>query len=130
MSEEEKLRRDAESEHLSSREDAKAYQTVLSALKREPDQMLPTYFADNVIGIIEAGNRVRFTRMEMVCFGVVVFLLTVILFYAVLVTGFAMNWGFLRGIGRFAPVFAFGLAVLIFFHVLDKRLVRNPTSQS
>jgi hypothetical protein len=129
MNDEEKLQQEAEAGKPNRSVDAKAYQKVFEVLNREPDHTLPIYFADNVIAIVEARDRVRFTTTERVCFGLVVLILLLLLVSAVVVTGFAIDWGFLTAIGPFAPVLAFGVAMLLFFHALDKRLLKSAHNE-
>ena len=106
--------------------DAKAYQTVFNALKREPDFTLSSSFADKVVGMAMKKQNSKSTLREYFWFGLGIFVMLIASVVAIFMTDFKFDMGFLNGLSSFKGLIIFGIFFIGLLHWLDKKLIR-PT---
>jgi hypothetical protein len=106
--------------------ETKAYEQVFKGLHREPDFRLKDSFADKVVSKAVSRREAKSFR-EYVWMAVGLVLLLAAFVVTIVMTGFKINFGFLRNLSEFKGVLLFGGAFIIFLHWLDKRLLgRRP----
>lgn len=129
MSNDEELQRGVEagSEFSSDNLEAKVYQEVFARLKKQPEAYLPGNFADKLISRIREQQRKSVSR-DFYWLIAGVFLLTIAMIVAVVLTGFKPGLGFLKGISSYAGLFAFGVAFIVFLNRLEKKLLPKTDS--
>lgn len=101
--------------------DARSYQTVFSALRREPDFVLPANFADRVVASIQA----RYSSRDMAWFIGGVFLVLVALVVAILLTGFTLSLGVFTFLSGYPGLVAFGAAFILALQWVDRKWIRK-----
>ena len=105
--------------------DVKAYEEVFVRLRKKPDEYLSAGFADRVIVRIHERQRISTSR-DFVWLAIGVFLLTVSVIVATVLSGFRPSLGILKGISGYAGVFAFGVIFILLLNRLDKKLLTRP----
>lgn len=119
-----KLQQDFENGKVPSLEsvDANAYRHIFRALKNEPELKLPDHFAQQVIQKLAQRNASLFK--EYFWLGTGIFLTVIALIVAALMTGFKLDFGFLKGMSSYKGLFAFGIAAVIVWQFFEKRLLK------
>lgn len=105
--------------------DVKAYEEVFARLTKKPDEYLSAGFADRVIVRIHERQRISTSR-DFVWLAIGVFLLTVSVIVATVLSGFRPSLGLLKGMSGYAGVFAFGVIFILLLNRLDKKLLTKP----
>jgi hypothetical protein len=105
--------------------DVKAYEEVFARLRKKPDEFLSAGFADKVIVRIQERQRISTSR-DFVWLAIGVFLLTVSVIVATVLSGFRPSLGLLKGMSGYASVFAFGVVFILLLSRLDKKLLTRP----
>ncbi len=121
----EELQDKVEKGHWVDSLDARAYQKVFEALKKEPYD-LPTHFADKIISRAEA--RGSSLSKDYFWFGLGLFSFVVATIIAVLLTDFSLNFGAFKFISGSSSLLVFSAAFIILIQYLDKQLVKNKMS--
>src|SRR6478735_5333472 len=106
--------------------DLKAYQSVFSALKQEPEFTLSPSFADKVMQRVIDKQNSKSAFREYFWFGLGIFIMFIASAVAVLMTDFKLDMGFLKGLSSFKGLISFGIFFIGLLHWLDKKLIR-PT---
>lgn len=104
--------------------DIKAYESVFSALKSEPEFFLPSTFADQVINTVVRDQR-KNTFREYFWFGVGVFLLLMAFVTSIVLTDFKISAGIFSGLSSYRGLLIFGIFFIGLLHWVDKRLMRG-----
>lgn len=104
--------------------DLKAYQTVFSGLKKEPDFSLSPAFADKVVGLVIKKQKTKSNLKELLWFGLGISLLFMAFITAIALTGFEFNFGFLNALSAYRGLIAFAIFFIGLLHWLDKRLIK------
>jgi hypothetical protein len=102
--------------------DVRAYEEVFLRLRRRPETLLSTNFADKIIARVIEKNRHSASR-DFVWFGLGIFALVIACVVAVVMTGFQFKLGFLKDISSYFGLFAFGIVFILVLNRLDKKLV-------
>ena len=102
--------------------DVKAYEEVFARLKKRPDEYLSEGLADRVIVRIQEKQR-RSTSRDFLWLAIGVFLLTVSVIVATVLSGFRPSLGMLKGISSYAGVFAFGVVFILLLNRIDKKFL-------
>jgi len=105
--------------------DVKAYEEVFARLRKKPDEYLSAGFADKVILRIQEKQRISTSR-DFIWLAIGVFLLTVSVIVATVLSGFRPSLGILKGMSDYAGVFAFGIVFMVLLNRLDKKLLTRP----
>jgi len=105
--------------------DVKAYEEVFARLRKKPDEYLAAGFADRVIVRIKEKKRISTSR-DFIWLAMGVFLLTVSVIVATVLSGFHLSPGLLKGMSGYAGVFAFGVIFILLLNRLDKKLLTRP----
>jgi len=103
--------------------DVRAYQQVFESLKKEPDFVLPSAFADNVLKRITKGKSSLTGEYIWLSLGVVIMLLGLIL--AFVYAGLKIDLSLLKGASGMKGIFAFGIIFTVFLHWLDRRFLKH-----
>lgn len=106
--------------------DAKAYQQVFNALKKEPDVMLSASFADKVLSKIEAKRSSSLVK-DYVWLITGLVLICVVFVIAVYFSGLKPELGFLEAISGYKGIFIFGALFIGFLQWIDKLLIKHKT---
>jgi hypothetical protein len=122
---EEELQRDIENGQMPAEGlDAKAYQHVFRALRKDPAYELPSDFAHHVLSLV-AKHRQSDASKDYFWFFAGIFFLAIAFLATVLFTGFRFNFGFLNAMSQYSGLALFGIVFIGFLNWLDKRLVRE-----
>lgn len=106
--------------------DASAYRHVFRALKHEPELKLPDHFAEQVMQKLAQRNTSLFK--EYFWLGTGIFLMIIALVVAAVMTGFKLDFGFLKGMSSYKGLFAFGIAAVMVWQFFEKRLLKTRPS--
>lgn len=106
--------------------DAKSYQLVFRALKKEPSAELSRNFEERIIQLVLEKRR-REARRDSFGFGFGIFMMLITLIVAIAFTGFSLELGFLKAMSDYKGLVVFGIAFVIFLNWLDKKLIRRHT---
>ena len=104
--------------------DARAYQTVFEALKKEPYE-LPSNFADLVVRRAESRNSLL---RDYFWFGLGVLSFVIATIYAIIKIGLKPDMSVLRFISGYQGLFVFAAVIITMIQYLDKKLVKNKMS--
>jgi uncharacterized protein with beta-barrel porin domain len=102
--------------------DARAYQEIFRALKKDPGYSLPGNFAERTAGKVLQEKSAA--SSDALWFGIGIFLLTVSLLVALFFSGFSLNFGFLEGMTDYKGLLVFGILFVAFLNWLDKKLLK------
>jgi hypothetical protein len=102
--------------------DVKAYEEVFARLRKKPDEFLSAGFADRVIVRIQEKQRISTSR-DFVWLAIGVFLLTISVIVATVLSGFRPSLGVLKGMSGYAGVFAFGVIFILLLNRIDKKFL-------
>lgn len=104
--------------------DSKAYREVFRVLKKDPGHAVQSRFAENVIARIVAREKKEQSRDYLLFFSGL-FVLLVAAGATIVVTGFRLDFGFLRSMADYKGLAVFGVLFIGFLNWLDKRLIRE-----
>lgn len=104
--------------------DSKAYGEVFRALKEDPGYVLPSRFAEGVVARIVAKQKREQSR-DYFWFFSGLFVLLVAAVATIVVTGFKLDFGFLKSMADYKGLAVFAVIFIVFLNWLDKRLVRE-----
>jgi hypothetical protein len=121
---EEELQKKIEAEQLPTGDelDIKAYQQVFSALKKKPETKLSGDFSDRIVFRVMEKQK-RDASRDMFWLGGGIFFLVIAFVVATIMTGFKIEFGFLKDISGYTGIFVFGVAFIAMLGWLDKRLL-------
>ena len=102
--------------------DVKAYEEVFARLRKKPDGYLSAGFADRVVVRIQEKQRISTSR-DFVWLAIGVFLLTISVIVATVMSGFRPSLGVLKGMSGYAGVFAFGVIFILLLNRIDKKFL-------
>jgi hypothetical protein len=123
--EEEKLQQAMEQKQQSINNlDQKAYHLVFRSLSLIPGADVSPGFAAAVVVKIEKQKR-KAALQELAWMIFAGFLLLISLAVAIVLSGFRIDMGFLKGLGSYSGVVVFGLFFVLLLHFVDKRLLRK-----
>jgi hypothetical protein len=109
--------------------DLKAYQTVLSGLKKESDFTLSPAFADQVVSLVVKKQKAKNSPKEYFWFGLGISLLFMSFITAIALTDFEFNFGFLNAVSAYRGLIAFAIFFIGLLHWLDKRLIKTTKAE-
>ncbi|HMG89030.1 MAG TPA: hypothetical protein VK589_03185 [Chryseolinea sp.] len=121
---EEDLQRNIESGVANNADDldVKAYEEVFARLRKKPNERLSVGFADIVIVRIQQRQQHNASR-DFIWLALGVFLLTISLIVATVLSGFKPSFAFLKGMSAYAGVLAFGIVFILLLNRLEKKLL-------
>jgi hypothetical protein len=102
--------------------DVKVYEEVFARLRKKPDGYLSAGFADRVVVRIQEKQRISTSR-DFVWLAIGVFLLTISVIVATVMSGFRPSLGVLKGMSGYAGVFAFGVIFILLLNRIDKKFL-------
>ena len=105
--------------------DAQAYQKVFEALKQEPEYMLPVYFADRLVNIIESKERAKETSRDNLWFGLGLFSFVMGLVVAFGLAGIKWSVGAFRFFAGYPGLVIFGFAFVLLLNWIDLKIIRK-----
>ena len=105
--------------------DARAYQKILDGLKREPEYMLPVYFADRLVTLIESKEKAKEIARDNLWLGLGLFSFVIALVVALVLTGFKVSVGAFRFFEGYLGLIAFGICFVLLLHWVDKKILRK-----
>jgi hypothetical protein len=105
--------------------DAQAYQKVFDALKREPEYMLPIYFADRLVTLIESKEKGKEVARDNLWLGLGLFSFVVALIVAFVFTDFKISVGAFQFLAGYPGLIFFGISFILLLHWVDKKILRK-----
>jgi hypothetical protein len=124
MMNEEELQHNVEGGSVGNDIDSKAYEVVFDALKKEPDYMLSSKFADRVVEIA-AKDRSGSVSTEFIWLGVGVFLLIIAMIVVLTKITMPSDFGFLSAMSSYGGLFVFGILFIGLLHFIDRRFIQQ-----
>jgi hypothetical protein len=124
MKDEDELQHSVERGTVNNDIDAKAYEVVFDALKKEPDYTLSSKFADRVVEIA-AKRRSDSASTEFIWLGVGVFLLLIAMIVVMTKITMPSDFGFLSGMSSYGGLFVFGILFIGLLHFIDRRFIQQ-----
>lgn len=104
-----------------SSEDARAYQRVFAALKKEPDFHVSLPFADRIIAIIERKEEKR----DYWWMAAGIFLTVIALIVSIVLTSAHWTAGVFTFLSGYPGLVAFGIAFILLLQWIDKKVIRK-----
>ena len=129
MINEEELQQRVESGDVDSGPDARAYEKVFRALRAETPAPLSISFADNVVKRVVAKQRARLFLEEYLIIILSVAVIIAAGVYAIAMSKFRFNLGFLTGLSPYAGVLGFGFVLTILLNLLERKLLPGRTKE-
>ncbi len=123
MINEHELQRNVEQGKVANDIDAKAYEVVFDALKKEPDYRLPSGFADRVVKIA-AQRSSGSASTEFIWLGIGVFLLIVAMIIVMTKITLPSDFGFLSTMSSYAGLFIFGIVFIGALQFIDRKFIQ------
>ena len=102
--------------------DAHAYRKIFDAIRQEPDSYLPPSFARNVVERMLALQARKEQKRDNLLLGLGLFLFTIALVVAIVLTDFNPGIGVFSFFDRYAGLVVFGLVFVAILNWIDKRL--------
>jgi hypothetical protein len=124
MMNEEELQHNVERGGVGNDIDSKAYEVVFDALKKEPDYILSSKFADRVVEIATK-NRSGSVSTEFIWLGVGVFLLIIAMIIVLTKITMPSDFGFLSAMSSYGGLFVFGIFFIGLLHFIDRRFIQQ-----
>lgn len=118
---------DAGIEPVGDEVDIQAYREVFSRLKKVHKVELSPDFADTIVARVIERKEKEASR-DILWFGAGAFLLAAACAIVVVMSGFKLQFGFLKNISSYAGLFVFGAFFIILLLFLEKRIIprRDP----
>jgi hypothetical protein len=104
--------------------DARAYQKIFDALKKEPYH-LPDHFADKVV---DRALAQRGLSKDYFWFGMGLFSFVVATIIAIRLTDFNFSFGALKFISGYSGLFTFALAFILLIQYIDRQFIKGKMS--
>lgn len=124
MINEDELQRNVEQGKVANDIDAKAYEVVFDALKKEPDYRLSSGFADRVVNIA-AQRRSGSASTEFVWLGIGVFMLVIAMIIVMTKITLPSDLGFLSTMSSYGGLFVFGIVFIGALQLIDRKFIRQ-----
>jgi len=102
-------------------EDARAYQRVFDALKKEPDFHVSLPFADRIIAIVEKKEEKR----DYWWMAAGIFLTVIALILSLALTSAHWTTGVFTFLSGYSGLVAFGIAFILLLHWVDRKVIRK-----
>lgn len=120
--EEEELQHQAEKGLVNeSTEDARAYQRVFDALKKEPDFHVSLPFADRILALLEKKEEQR----DYWWMAAGIFLTVIALIVSLVLTSPHWNAGVFTFLSGYPGLVAFGIAFILLLQWVDKKIIKK-----
>jgi len=104
-----------------SSEDARAYQRVFDALKKEPDFHVSLSFADRLIALVDKKEEQR----DYWWMATGIFLTVIALIVSFLLTSANWNTGVFTFVSGYTGLVVFGVAFILVLHWIDRRVIKK-----
>lgn len=118
---EEELQHQIENGIVNESDDARAYQRVFDALKKEPDFHVSLPFADRVLAIIEKKEEKR----DYWWMAVGIFLTVIALIVSLVLTSAHWTAGAFTFLSGYPGLVAFGISFILLLQWVDKKVIRK-----
>jgi len=118
---EEELQHQIENGLVNESDDARAYQRVFDALKKEPDFHVSLPFADRVLAIIEKKEEKR----DYWWMAAGIFLTVIALIVSLALTSAHWTAGAFTFLSGYPGLVVFGIAFILFLQWVDKKVIRK-----
>jgi hypothetical protein len=118
---EEELQHQIEKGLVNESEDARAYQRVFDALKKEPDFHVSLPFADRVLAIIEKKEEQR----DYWWMAAGIFLTVIALIVSLALTSAHWTTGAFTFLAGYPGLVVFGIAFILLLHWVDKKVIKK-----
>jgi hypothetical protein len=104
-----------------SGEDARAYQRIFAALKKEPDFHVSLPFADRIVAIVEKKEEKR----DYFWMAAGIFLIVVALIVSLALAKIHWTTGVFTFISGYSGLIIFGIAFILLLHWVDKKIIKK-----
>jgi hypothetical protein len=118
---EEELQNQIENGLINESDDARAYQRVFDALKKEPDFHVSLPFADRILAIIEKKEEKR----DYWWMAAGIFLSVIALIVSLVLTSAHWTAGAFTFLSSYPGLVAFGIAFILLLHWVDKKMLKK-----
>jgi hypothetical protein len=118
---EEKLQHQIEKGLVNESEDARAYQRVFDALKKEPDFHVSLPFADRIVALIEK----REEKRDYWWMAAGIFLTVIALIVSLALTSAHWSAGVFTFLSGYPGLVVFGIAFIILLQWVDKKVIKK-----
>jgi hypothetical protein len=118
---EEELQNQIEKGLVNESEDARAYQRVFDALKKEPDFHVSLPFADRILALVEKKEEKR----DYWWMAAGIFLTVIALIVSIVLTSAHWTAGIFTFLSGYQGLVAFGIAFILLLHWVDKKVIRK-----
>lgn len=125
MTNDENLQQDAERGLKRNDPDSLAYEKIFAALSKEPIHTLPSNFADRIVLMVQKKTRLRHSRLEIALFSVGAIFCLITLIVSIALTGFSIQFGFLKSIGEYKWLMIFAIVSITVLQAVDKFILRR-----
>lgn len=119
--EEEELQHQIENGLVNESDDARAYQRVFDALKKEPDFHVSLPFADRVLAVIEKKEEQR----DYWWMAVGIFLTVIALIVSLVLTSAHWTAGAFTFLSGYPGLVVFGIAFILLLQWVDKKVIKK-----
>ncbi len=118
---EEELQNQIENGLVNEADDARAYQRVFDALKKEPDFHVSLPFADRILAIIEKKEEKR----DYWWMAAGIFLMVIALIVSLVLTRAHWTAGVFTFLSGYSGLVVFGIAFILLLHWVDKTVIKK-----
>jgi hypothetical protein len=102
--------------------DANSYRIVFRALKKEPEMTLSSPFEERIIRLM-IEKRLREERRDRFWFGFGIALILIAFIVAIVLTGFAFDFGFLKDMADYKGLAVFAVIFIALLNWVDKKFI-------
>jgi hypothetical protein len=118
---EEELQNQIENGLVNESDDARAYQRVFDALKKEPDFHVSLPFADRILVLIEKKEEKR----DYWWMAAGIFLTVIALIVSLILTSAHWTAGVFTFLSGYSGLVVFGVAFILLLHWVDKKVIKK-----
>ena len=118
---EEELQKQIENGLVSESDDARAYQRIFEALKKEPDFHVSLPFADRIVALIERKEEKR----DYWWMAGGIFLIVVTLIVSLALTEIHWTTGVFTFVSGYSGLIIFGISFIFLLQWIDKKIIRK-----
>lgn len=126
MANDEELQKKIEAGNTATSKEEIAYKLVFRALRKEIEFPLSESFAEKVLFLVQEKQAPKAKSFfEYIYFGVGVLLIFAGFGISIALTGFTLDWGFLKSLSNYKGMFIMGTILVILFNLIDIKLIRQ-----
>ena len=126
MDNDEEIQKRIEAGNHGNTKDELAYKLVFRALKKEVEFPLSNSFAEKVMFMVQEKQAPKAKSLfEYIYFAIGIGLILTGFGLSIALTGFTLDWGFLKSLSNYKGLFIMGAILVMLFNLIDIRLIRG-----